>query len=564
LVARGPHSARRVERRRRLLHRALPLLAVAIAAFAAGVVLANDPGASERATVTSYIRAWAHGDFAHMYSLLDRASQRHTSRAQFVQELRATAATATLVSLKPGRVTGPSGNIVLARIRLSTRTWGTLHETLLVSMRGSGSGARIHLNPQVLFPGLRPGERLTRTVTMPPRATLLASNGVPLAEGPNRTSPIPGVANEIVGTLGPIPADQAALYAARGYPPTAKVGLDGLEYIFQSRLAGRFGGLLEAGRRVLARAAAAPGTTVRTTISPTMEQAAISALGGSYAGMTVMNPRTGAVVALAGIAFSAPQPPGSTMKIITTSAALTAGLTSPTTTYPIQTSATIDGYTLQNANGEACGGTLINAFAVSCNSVFAPLGVRVGAKRLVEMAVRYGFDQPPSIPGAAESTIPTAADIGSNLSVGSSAIGQGMVQTTPLEMADVAATIAMGGRRPIPTLLAHQRPRFVRVISGHVAREIQQMMIAVVQYGTGVAAQIPGVTVAGKTGTAELRDTATPGNSSPKNTDAWFVGYAPVGHVRVVAGALFPNQGAGGAAAAPAVRQVLVAALGGG
>ena len=146
------------------------------------------------------------------------------------------------------------------------------------------------------------------------------------------------------------------------------------------------------------------------------------------------------------------------------------------------------------------------------------------------------------------------------------------MQTTPLEMTDVAATIAMGGRRPIPTLLAHQRPRFVRVISAKVAHEVQQMMVAVVEFGTGTSAQIPGVQVAGKTGTAELKDTAAPATgtgtapsqtSNPKNTDAWFVGYAPVGHPRFVAGALFPNQGAGGGTAAPPVREVLAQALAG-
>jgi cell division protein FtsI/penicillin-binding protein 2 len=92
-------------------------------------------------------------------------------------------------------------------------------------------------------------------------------------------------------------------------------------------------------------------------------------------------------------------------------------------------------------------------------------------------------------------------------------------------------------------------------------------MVAVVEYGTGTSAQISGVQVAGKTGTAELKDTATNANSSaaqtsnPKNTDAWFVGYAPVGHPRFVAGALFPNQGAGGGTAAPPVREVLAAGL---
>jgi cell division protein FtsI/penicillin-binding protein 2 len=134
-------------------------------------------------------------------------------------------------------------------------------------------------------------------------------------------------------------------------------------------------------------------------------------------------------------------------------------------------------------------------------------------------------------------------------------------------MTDVAATIAMGGERPIPTLLAGQPPRFVHVTSPRIAGLVQRMMIAVVRFGTGTSAQIPGVTVAGKTGTAELVDTATQNNqpnpnaNSPKNTDAWFVAYAPAGTPRVVAGALFPNQGAGGATAAPAVQPVLVAGL---
>jgi peptidoglycan glycosyltransferase len=96
------------------------------------------------------------------------------------------------------------------------------------------------------------------------------------------------------------------------------------------------------------------------------------------------------------------------------------------------------------------------------------------------------------------------------------------------------------------------------------------MMLAVVRYGTGTAAQITGVKVAGKTGTAELRNTVQPTNpntppptpqDAAKNTDAWFVGYAPAGHPRIVVGALFPENGAGGATAAPAVHDVLAAAL---
>jgi peptidoglycan glycosyltransferase len=532
-----------------------------VIAFAAGAVWSTLPSRAERRLVTRYVTAWEHAEYGQMYRLLDPASRRRTSATRFAHELRFAAQTATLESLRVIHVGSPNGDAIPVSMRARTRIWGTMREIVYLPLIGSGSSATVRFTSALLFPGLRPGEQLTRRMELPPRSALLASDGTPLAQGPNRSSPIPDVAEQIVGTLGPIPSTAAAHYAAAGFPPGATVGQDGLELAFQKQLAGTLGGLLLAGHRVLARAVPAAGRTITTTIVPSLELAAVAALGGRYAGIAVMNPRTGGLLALAGIAFSALQPPGSTMKIITSTAALSAGIVTLGTVFPIRTSATIDGYTLQNAGGEACGGTLLNAFAVSCNSVFAPLGAKLGAQRLVAMAERFGFNHPTSIPGAAESLIPSASTIGDDLAVGSSAIGQGMVQTTPLEMADVGATIAMGGRRPIPTLLAHQRPRFVRVTSRRVAGLVQRMMVAVVEYGTGTAAQIPGVEVAGKTGTAELRDTASPGASSPQNTDAWFVGYAPVGRPRFVVGALFPAQGAGGATAAPAVAQVLTAAL---
>jgi peptidoglycan glycosyltransferase len=543
-----------------------PVVLLAAGAFAAGAVLATQPGRDEHRLVVRFMRAWEHDDVVQMYSMLDARSRRQTSEPAFAHRLETTAATATETSIAPLRVADRRGDAIRVLVRVKTKLWGLLRETLIVPLSGSGSSARVRLAPQVLFPGLRPGERLARHISLPPRGTLLAADGEALAAGPDRSTPINDVAVQIVGTVGPIPPQLAGRYAALGYPSDAKIGLDGLERIFQGRLAGKLGGELLAGGRVLASAKPVQSKPVKTTIVPSLERAAVTSLGGQYAGMTVMNPRTGALEALAGIAFSSVQPPGSTMKIVTTTGALQAGIVKPGTTFPIQTSTTISGFTMQNASGEACGGTLVNAFAVSCNSVFAPLGVRLGGARLVATAKRFGFDQQPPIPGAAESTIPSARNIGDDLAVGSSAIGQGMVQATPLEMADVAATIAMGGRRPIPTLLAHQRPRFIRVTPARVAHQVQQMMVAVVQYGTGTSAQISGVEVAGKTGTAELKDTSTtnpnnPNAGNPQNTDAWFVGYAPVGHPKIVVGALFPNQGAGAAAAAPPVRDVIAAAL---
>jgi penicillin-binding protein A len=539
------------------------VLVLALAAFGLGARVGTGPGRAERRLVTRYVDDWARGDTAGMYSMLDAGSRARVTEARFTRDLAAARATATVRSLVVAGVGHVGGGTADVSMRVSTRLWGTLHETLRLPLTGGGSSARVRLEDSMLFPGLRAGETLSRRTRLPVRASLLAADGTPLAAGADRTSPIPEVAVQVVGRLEPIPSDETARYAALGYPAGAEIGSDGLERTFQRRLAGRPGGQLLAGSRILASAAPVAAGAVRTTIDPRLEEASVSALGGRYAGMTVMNPHTGALEALAGIADNAPQPPGSTMKIITATAALQAHLTTLDTSYPVASEATIDGYALQNAGGESCGGTLILSFAQSCNSVFAPLGVTVGGRRLVATARRYGFDHRPSILGAVPSTIPPAATIGDALAVGSSAIGQGKVLATPLQMTDVAATIADHGRRPIPTLLAGARPRFVHVTTPRVAGEVAKMMLAVVEYGTGVPAQIPGVAVAGKTGTAELTDTADPSASgNPKNTDSWFVAYAPAGDPRVAVGALFPQAGAGAATAAPAVRQMLEAALG--
>jgi cell division protein FtsI/penicillin-binding protein 2 len=242
----------------------------------------------------------------------------------------------------------------------------------------------------------------------------------------------------------------------------------------------------------------------------------------------------------------------------------------PSDSFPVVTKAVIEGVDLENANGESCGGTFIETFAESCNSVFAPLGVKVGGKRLVAMAERFGFNEMPSIAGAATSTIPSAKEIGSPLSVGSSAIGQGKVLATPLEMAVVADTIASRGVRHRPTLLeSGARPTGSRVATARVARIVEKMMVAVVDRGTGTAAALPGVKVAGKTGTAELQSTVgepPPGElgAAPESdTDAWFAAFAPARKPRIAVGVLFVKAGAGGATAAPAARIVLQAGLAG-
>jgi cell division protein FtsI/penicillin-binding protein 2 len=144
------------------------------------------------------------------------------------------------------------------------------------------------------------------------------------------------------------------------------------------------------------------------------------------------------------------------------------------------------------------------------------------------------------------------------------------VLATPLRMALVAQTVAEGGVRLEPTLRPNARPRgSVRVTSRHVAHTLRRLMLDVVAYGTGTAAQINGVKVAGKTGTAELADTRGPnaaqeqgsGSTRESNTDAWFTAFAPAGHPRIAVAVLLVRAGAGGASAAPAAQPVLLAGL---
>jgi cell division protein FtsI/penicillin-binding protein 2 len=268
--------------------------------------------------------------------------------------------------------------------------------------------------------------------------------------------------------------------------------------------------------------------------------------------------------------------------MITLTGVLQAGVANPHSTFPYASFATLDGVRLNNANGENCGGSLELAFAVSCNSVFAPLGVKLGATRLVSTAERFGFNQDPGIPGAAQSTLPPATQIQGELDVGSTAIGQGQVLASALEMATVAATVADGGGRPKPTFaLGAPRAARVPVMSAGTARTVRRLMIGVVRFGTGTSAAIPGVVVAGKTGTAELKtacsssgsgsgESSSEGSgatgcqgaaSEPSNTDAWFAAFAPALHPRIVVGVMLVKDGAGGDTAAPVARQVLEAGL---
>ncbi len=538
-------------------------------AFGVGAVVGAGHVPSSQRVAERYADAWSRGDLARMYELTDAGAQDRSLQA-FARAYRDAEATATARRVRFGDVRDAGDDLLEVPAVVETIAFGTIRALLHLPIVEVDGEPRVRWSPELVFPGLRAGERLSRRTALPARAGLLARDRKPLARGDATATSTAAAA--IVGQVGAIPPERHAELYAEGIPEDAQVGLTGLERVFDERLRGRPGGVLMAGTRQLASQPPQPAEPVRTTISLKVQEAAVNALAGRLGGIVAMRPGTGELLAAAGIPLSGLQPPGSTFKIITATAGLEAKATSLGRRYPIESFTTLEGVELENANGELCGGTLVESFAHSCNSVFAPLGAQVGAERLVETARRFGFDQDPGIVGAATPTIPSAQEIGDDLAVGSSAIGQGRVQATALTMAVVAATIALDGERPQPTFAYGARGPRVPVTSRRIARQVGRMMRATVAYGTGVAAAIPGVSVAGKTGTAELEDSRTPDVVDPAapivedttpDTDAWFVAYAPARkrQPRAVVSVMLVRAGAGGDVAAPAARQVLQAAL---
>jgi penicillin-binding protein A len=570
-----------VERRRRLVTRALPLSLIALVAFVVGAI-AGTPGSADKDAAKRFVDAWQNEEFAAMYKELNPASQKAIELNDFVLAYRNAAMTATLRSLDPDSPSGPVSEngttVVRVPIVAATVAFGTVEEELELPFEEGG----IAWDQRLVFPGLRSGEHLESQIELAPRAPILAADGTPLAEGPAeaRAHPIGSAAIDVTGEVGTAEEGEAATLARQGFAPDTPVGVSGLEQAFNARLAGRPGGSLLAvdeangSSRTLAKSEPRPGAPVKTTIDPGLQEAAVSALAGRFGGIAVLDADNGDVRALAGQAYSAPQPPGSTFKTITTTAALQKGVVSLDDEFEITNGVNVGGRFIENANGEYCGGTFREAFAQSCNADFAPLGPKIGNDELVATAERFGFNSPPTLYAPRivaqvepeESTIPT--EIGDELDLGVSAIGQGEVLATPLEMASVAQTIGNNGVRQPTSIVTSKKLRPeakpVRVMSPKIANELTELMVGVVTSGTGYAGAIPEAQVAGKTGTAELGPRPGEENSEhpQQRKDAWFAAFAPAENAKLAVGVLLIEaEAAGGEVAAPAASEVLSAGL---
>ncbi len=570
-----------VARRRRLVTRMVPLSVVAAVAFILGAI-SGVPGSPAKDAAGSFVEAWGRKDFVAMYRELNEESRSRVSADEFAKAYREATETATLRGVSGEGAGDPeerdSTEVVPVPITARTVAFGTAEKDLEVPYEDGG----IAWDPSLVFPGLRRGEHLEARIELAPRAPILAANGETLAEGPAeaREHPLGSAMIDVTGEIGMAEEDELPTLARRGFPPGTPVGISGVEQAFNARLAGRPGGTLLAvadnggSARVIAGAAPKPGSPVKTTIDPDLQQSAVTALAGRSGGVAVLDPDNGDIRALAGQAFSAPQPPGSTFKMLTTIAALQKGVVSLDDSFEITNGANVGGRFISNANGEYCGGTFREAFAESCNADFAPLGPKIGNDDFVAAAERFGFNSPPSLYDnrvleeiePEEPTIPT--EIGEEVDLGVTAIGQGEVLATPLMMASIAQAIANDGVLEPTSLVLNKKLRPerkpVRVMSKKIADELTELMIGVVTEGTGYAGAIPEGQVAGKTGTAELGPVPGQENSpEPEQIkDAWFAAFAPAEDPKLVVGVLLIEaEAAGGEVAAPAASQILSAGL---
>ncbi len=382
------------ERRRRLLTRAGPLAAIALLAFIFGAVKGS-PGSPEKDAANRFVEAWEARDFRGMYGELNEASKAAVDRKAFEAAYREAEQVATARTIQAGSAGDPAetdaGQVVPVEMAIGTVAFGAVEAEVELPYAEGG----IDWDPSLAFPGLKTGEELAADVELAERAPILARDGTKLAEGPaqEREHPIGTAAIDVTGEVGEATEeDELARLARHGFPPETPVGISGLERAFNDRLAGKPGGSLLAVAadgttvRTLAKAKPRPGAPVKTTIDPDLQESAVAALAGRAGGVAVLDARKGDVRALAGQAFSAPQPPGSTFKVVTTTAALEADAVSLDDEFEITDGVNVGGRFLNNANGEFCGGTFREAFAESCNAVFAPLGPAVGNDKLVETA----------------------------------------------------------------------------------------------------------------------------------------------------------------------------------
>ncbi|MPZ69848.1 MAG: hypothetical protein GEU71_09990 [Actinobacteria bacterium] len=423
-------------------------------------------------------------------------------------------------------------------------------------------------SPEFVWPGVEDAAGFAILSRFPKRAPIKDRDGRILATGHagERRYPFGSLAGSTIGHIETTTTDDDDT------PAGSLVGGSGLEAAFEEQLAGtptiRLA-IVDGDDKPIERFAPFPGIagrTLKTTLDVEVQQAAESAYPSSQVGgAVVIQPSTGDVLAVVDSSEFGPgnyvgatgvspfnralvgrYPPGSTMKVIPTSAALDSGVMTPGT----MLSGPKEYKGVRNFESSAYASlSLADALKFSVNTAFAQVAERLGENRMTKYAELFGFNREPRDERiVAGSQYPPPAGSLSDLMW--SAIGQAQVLATPLQMATVAATIANDGRRMEPRFSLDQPKKGKRVVSQQTAAEVTAMMEAVVQGGTGVNANISGLSLAGKTGTAEV-DVA-----GKRENHAWFISFAPSGDPRIAVAVVSEYGGVGGQVAAPIARQI--------
>ena len=413
---------------------------------------------------------------------------------------------------------------------------------------------------------------------------VLASSQASVVRGQTvyrRVYPLGGLAPHVVGYASP------------------QLGRTGVEAEFNRYLAGSYGAQPLLQRLNLSEK---QGANVQLTLDTRIQRVAVDALAGRAGAVVALNPRTGAVLAMASAPtfdlndvatrfneirrepgaplLSRPtqsrQPPGSTFKVVTVTSALESGGYTPQSRFVDTGRFVVNGQAITNFGGAVYGAhTLETALTKSINTTFARIGQDLGPDRLGGTMTAFGFGAAPDMRDLPSSMLVPSGrfDRGrllpndeQGMDTPRVAIGQERLAATPLQMAMVASAIADGGVLQRPYLVSRIRDRsgdivrqgrpetIRRVTTPDVAAAVSAMMRNVVREGTGTAAALAGLAVAGKTGTAE--------SGAAGRNQAWFIGFAPAENPVVAVAVLVEDtSGTGGAVAAPIAGQVMRAAV---
>ena len=359
--------------------------------------------------------------------------------------------------------------------------------------------------------------------------TIYPIPGTVFQSGNARSAITPGLAAGVVGTVGPITAQELGQLGAP-YSAASTVGQTGLEQADERQLAGQPGATVmvvnQSGTSIatVATLRSHPGAPVTTTIDPATQHAAEAALAGEgkSAALVALDASTGNVLAAVSVnsggfdqAIDGGFPPGSTFKVITSTALITHGLT-PKSAASCPGTATVDGEVFHNAEGEAPVSTLLQAFTESCNTAFIRLATgHLTAPDFPAVATMFGLGRSLHLGLVSfNGSVPQPSD---KADLAATAIGQGRVLMSPLSMAAVAAAADTGTVRT-PQLVMGASGGTTSTLPSDVVSDLHQMMASVVASGTAAGQGLPAGTYA-KTGTAQY------GTTSPLKIDAWLMGF---------------------------------------